>query len=324
MEATVVIPTYNGRERLLRALAGLAAQTRPADAVIVVDNGSSDGTAEALASDFPWVRVDRLDRNHGFGRAINHAALRVPGEGALVLVNNDTVCRPDFLERLLAPFSRPEVGMVAGVLVQAEDDELVDSAGLELDATLGSFDYGWHAPVARLAGAEPPVGPCGGAAAYRLPAFRELGGFDETLFAYWEDVDLALRLRAAGWACALAADARATHAKSATLGAVSPMQRRLDAFGRGYLLAKYRVVRTRPWRWPQVAVRDWPSLAYSLLVRREGAPIRARARGLSAGLARAAPTGGPPVHLATVSVREMLRRQWRFGRSTGDLPAYLR
>ena len=194
MKAWVVIPTLNGRERLLKTLASLEQQSVRAS-VVVVDNGSNDGTAEAVAERHPTVRVVRNERNLGFGAAINRAALELEG-GILVLVNNDVVCEPAFLERITAPFADESVGMAAGVLLQAKAPELIDSAGIELDTTLGSWDYLWNAPVEALAGAHDPVGPCGGAAAYRLPVFQELGGFDEVLFAYWEDVELALRFRA--------------------------------------------------------------------------------------------------------------------------------
>lgn len=324
MRATVVIPSYDGRDRLLATLDSLAAQTRPAT-VIVADNASTDGTAEAVAERHPGVRVARNERNLGFGRAINRVALALPGDGALVLVNNDVVCRPDFLERLLEPLAEPRVGMVAGVLVQAADPDRIDSAGIELDRGLGAYDYLWQQPTAAARGAGAPVGPCGGAAAYRLAAFRELGGFDETFFAYWEDTDLALRFRAAGWDCALAGDALAEHHHAATLGAVSPAQRRLDAFGRGYLLAKYRVPRDPATRLT-VALRDWPTLAASLLVRREVAPVRERLRGAAYGYRRPAPPGGSPTHLATIGLRAVAAKLWGFmgGRLKRDLPAYLR
>jgi GT2 family glycosyltransferase len=231
MKATVVIPTLNGRELLLRALASLRAQTRPADGVVVVDNASTDGTAKAVARDFPEVTVLRNDENLGFGRAINRAALDLDGD-ALVLVNNDVELEPEFLERILEPLREQDVGMVAGVLLLARDPGRIDSAGIELDVTLRSYDLLWNEPVERLSDGVAPVGPCGGAAAYRLDAFKEAGGFDDAFFAYWEDVDLALRLRLAGWRCVLAPGARAHHHHGATLGAASPAQRRLESFGR--------------------------------------------------------------------------------------------
>ncbi len=304
MKTWVVIPTLDGRERLLETLASLEGQTAPVD-VVVVDNASSDGTAAAVAAAHPHVRVVQNERNLGFGAAINRAALELEGD-LLVLVNNDVVCEPDFVERITSPFADPGVGMVAGVLLQATEPELVDSAGIELDTTLGSWDYLWNRPVDTLTAAGDPVGPCGGAAAYRLEAFQAVGGFDETLFAYWEDVELALRLRAAGWRCALAADARALHAHGQTLGAGSPAARRLESFGRGYVLAKYRVGRGLRRR-VQIAVLDWPVLVVHLLLRREAGPLRERLRARALGLA--APRHRAPLELATVGFGTALRRQ---------------
>lgn len=324
MKPWVVIPTLNARDLLLETLASLERQTVPVE-VLVVDNASRDGTGAAVAKRHPAVQVLRNERNLGFGAAINRAALRLDHGGdadALLLVNNDAVCEPDFVERLLEPLARPGVGMVAGVLLQAEAPGLIDSAGIELDTTLRSWDYLWNEPVSALAGARDPVGPCGGAAAYRLDVFRRLGGFDETLFAYWEDVDLALRFREAGWGCALAPGARALHEHGRTLGPSSPAARRLEAFGRGYVLAKYRVGRRRPLTRTKIALLDLPVLAVHLLVRREAGPIRARLAARAAGLRAAARR--PPFELATVSVTTALGRQARLLslRLRGGLPAH--
>jgi len=310
--ATVVIPTLNARELLRDALASLAGER-----VVVVDNASTDGTAEMVEREFPGVRLLRNAENLGFGRAVNQGAAEAEGD-VLMLVNNDVVCEPGFVARLCAPFEDERVGMAAGVLVQAAAPELIDSAGIEIDPTLRAFDYLWNQPVGELERAADPLGPCGGAAAYRLSAFREAGGFDETFFAYWEDVDLALRLRLAGWDCRLAAGARALHRHGATLGASSPAARRLEAFGRAYVLAKHRVPRG-----PRVALLDWPALLVHALVRRELAPIRERQRGLREGR-RTALAGPAPAGLATVPFQESLRRQWRAFRlrRRGELPAH--
>ena len=323
MRAVVVIPTFNARDLLADAVASIASQTVPAD-VVVVDNASTDGTADLFAAGFPRVTVVRNDENLGFGRAVNAGVAAAGDADALVLVNNDAVCAPDFVESLLARFADPAVGMVAGVLLQGDAPERIDSAGIELDTTLGSWDYLWNQPVGALGGARDPVGPCGGAAAYRLPVFRELGGFDETLFAYWEDVDLALRFREAGWRCALAVGARALHKHGQTLGAASPAARRLESFGRGYVLAKYRVGRRSPLRRAKIAVLDWPVLAVHLVVRREAAPIRERRRARSYGLRGQAHRA--PLELATVPFRTALRRQADLLRLrlSGTLPAHFR
>jgi GT2 family glycosyltransferase len=311
MVAWVVIPTFDGRDLLARALESLSSQTL-SPRVVVVDNGSTDGTAALVAERYPDVRLVRLARNLGFGRAVNHAARTLSADDgdALVLVNNDAVCEPRFVEEVCRPLQQPGVGMSAGVLLQAAAPERIDSAGIELDTTLRAYDYLWDEDVAALAGAPDPVGPCGGAAGYRFEAFRRAGGFDEAFFAYWEDVDLALRLRLAGWACALAPAARAVHHHGQTLGSSSPAQRALDAFGRGYVLGRYRAGGRRPYVRVQVALVDWPALAAHLVARREPAPLRERWRGSAAGRAR--PPLRPPLELATVSLRAALARQWTF------------
>ncbi len=320
MRATVVIPTLNARRLLAEALERLEAQTVDHD-VVVVDNASTDGTVELLADRFPRVRVVRLPENLGFGRAVNRGAAEAATE-AIVLINNDVLCEPDFLERLLAPLADEGVAMVAGVLLQHDRPELVDTAGIELDTTLRSWDALWNRPREELEHAADPVGPCGGAAAYRAAAFHAVGGFDDAFFAYWEDVDLALRLRLAGHRCVRAADARALHKHGQTLGAASPRQRQLEAFGRGYVLARYRVARHGPLTRLKIAALDWPVLVVHLLVRREVGPLRERLRGTRAGLAR--PALRAPFELATVAFREAVGRQAALLRlrARGGLPSH--
>jgi N-acetylglucosaminyl-diphospho-decaprenol L-rhamnosyltransferase len=320
--ATVVIPTRNGRDLLRDALESLERQTAE-HAVVVVDNASTDGTAGLVAERFPHVRLVRNEQNLGFGRPLNAAVASVETP-LVVLLNNDVVCEPQLVERLIEPFDDEAVAMVAGILLQHDDSHLVDTAGIEIDGTLRAWDQLWNRPVGLLADAAPPLGPSGGAAAYRTDVFRAAGGFDDAFFAYWEDVDLALRLRLAGHRCARADGARVLHKHGQTLGASSPAQRRLEAFGRGFVLARFRVGELGLLTRLQIAALDWPVLAVHLLVRRELGPIRERLRGRRAGLAR--PALRPPVELATVGFREALGRQWGqlALRLSGRLPRHLR
>lgn len=315
-----MIPTHDARSLLLDTLESLEPQTHEHD-VVVVDNASTDGTAEAVAERFPRVRVMRSAENLGFGRAVNRAVETVETP-LVVLVNNDVVCDPEFVERILEPFSNDAVGLVAGVLLQHDAPTLVDSAGIELDPTLRSWDRLWNRPASELAAGAAPVGPCGGAAAYRLAAWREAGGFDEAFFAYWEDVDLAIRLRLAGWRCVFARDARVLHKHGQTLGAASPAQRRLEAFGRGFVLARYRVGERGLLTRLQIVALDWPVLAVHLVFRGEAGPIRERRRGRREGLAR--PALRAPVELAQVPFTEAFGRQARqlSLRFAGRLPSH--
>jgi N-acetylglucosaminyl-diphospho-decaprenol L-rhamnosyltransferase len=242
----VVIPIHGRRAMTERCLAALARQTR-GHRTIVVDNASPDDSATAIADEFPQVDVLRLDANRGFAAACNAGIAHGRGE-VVVLLNNDVVTPSDFLERLAAPFAgHPRLGSVAAVLRRPES-LLIDSAGLTVDSTLAGFPRLQGQPES-AAGASHPVllGPAGAAGAYRRAALREVGCLDEQIFFYQEDVDLALRLRAAGWETALAADARAEHVGSATAGRGSAWQRLHGGLARAYMLRRYGVLRTRHW-----------------------------------------------------------------------------
>lgn len=323
MRSSVVIATFNGLARLERAIASLATQEPPADEVIVVDNASTDGTREWLREAHPDVIVVEQQENLGFGRAVNSGVEAATGD-VIVLINNDVVCEAGFLAAMLHPFSDAQVGMVAGVLLQEADPTRIDTAGLVFDRTMRTWEYLGNAPIDVLDGGVPaPAGPCGGAAAYRAEAFRGLGGFDEALFAYWEDADLAIRMGAAGWRCALATDARAVHAHGATTGAMSPRMRELDAYGRGFVVGRYGIMRRGPITAASAAVLDWPVFAVHAIARREVEPLRARRRGVRAGKQRALGVDRWPV---ARGVGEGLRAQWgaTFDRLRGRGPAHFR
>jgi len=216
MQPTVYIPNLDGAGRLRLALASLEAQTAECR-IVVADNASSDGSVEMTEAEFPEVEVVRMSRNRGFGTALNEA-IRAIGGDPLILLNNDTECEPTFVAEMVAAAERG-AEMVAGVLVQHQQPELIDSAGIQVDAhTLMAFDYLRGEPLAALDGAPAPFAPSGGAALFRREPFEAAGGFDERIFLYYEDLDLALRMRRGGARCVLAHSARARHVGSATLG----------------------------------------------------------------------------------------------------------
>jgi N-acetylglucosaminyl-diphospho-decaprenol L-rhamnosyltransferase len=240
MRPTIYIPNFNNHERLAALLGSLREQTRPAD-VVVADNASTDGTAELLRSDFPEVAVLEMGENLGFGRSLNRAIAATPGD-PILLLNNDVVCEPEFVAGLL---DRASFGaeMVAGLLVSERDPRLIDSAGVIADRTLMGFDYLNGERRETASKAPPPLGPTGGAALYRRQAFEAVGGFDERIFLYYEDLDLALRLRLRGARCELEPAVAAVHAYSATLGASSGTKYAHTGWSRGYVLRRYGIMR---------------------------------------------------------------------------------
>ena len=242
MRPAVYIPNHNGSRHLERVLRSLREQTRPAD-VVLVDNGSADDSVALVREGFPEVSVLELGRNVGFGPAINRAVREHPAD-PLILLNNDTECEPRFVEAMLDALDE-SVQMVAGVLVQERAPGLIDSAGVVADATLMGFDYLHGEPLSAAQAAPDPLGPTGGAALYRRAAFEAVGGFDERIFLYYEDLDLALRMASAGARCRLAPEARALHAYSASLGAKSGEKFARTGWSRGYMLRRYGVM-SRP------------------------------------------------------------------------------
>jgi GT2 family glycosyltransferase len=287
----VVIPALNHFELTDSCLAHLAAQTVPHH-VVVVDDGSTDSTSDSLRERWPDVQVERFESSGGFARACNRGVAAGAGE-IVVLLNNDVDCRPDFLEHLSAPFdSDPRIGGVAALMLQP-GAATIDSMGLTADVTLAAFPrlQGW--PVARAGALAPPlVCPAGAAAAYRRRAWLEVGGLDEGLFAYMEDFDLGLRLRAAGWGVAGAPAAVGIHLGSATHGHRSARQRRLGGFSRGYVLRRYRVLHGRAA--PRALLTEAVVSVGDIFTSRDVAALRGRLAGWRAagGLPpRTAPSG---------------------------------
>ena len=238
------MPVYNGWHLTERCLEHLRLQTL-SHTVIVCDNGSSDGTAKHLRTAFPEVQVVELGVNLGFAAACNRGVRAGKGD-FVVLLNNDVECSAEFLNRLVAPLRDDDsLGSVAALLLKSGEDR-IESFGLAVDPTLAGYPRLRGLPAGQAQATHPVlVGPSGAAGAYRREAWEAVGGLDEGVFSYGEDVDLALRLRGAGWSTAGAADAVSVHLGSATAGARSPSQRYQGGFARGYFLRRYGILRSR-------------------------------------------------------------------------------
>jgi N-acetylglucosaminyl-diphospho-decaprenol L-rhamnosyltransferase len=232
-----VVVTYRGAAFLGDCLRALVAEASGARLeIVVVDNGSHDGTADLLREQFPAVTAIRLPENVGYGSGNNVALRRALAAGAdyCALVNDDVELERGWLRTLLeAATLHPEAGLLCGTVL-FRDAPTVNSTGLEIDRFGRVRDRDWGVPREQLRRTDGPVaGVSGGAALVRCALLRRIGVFDPAYFAYYEDVDLCFRARRAGSICWYAAPALARHRVGATTGPGSPWQRFL--LGRGHL-----------------------------------------------------------------------------------------
>jgi GT2 family glycosyltransferase len=205
MRLSVVLVNWNSRDDTAACLASLAAQTHEDLDVIVIDNGSEDGSAAMVRERFPTVRLVCEKDNLGFAEGCNRGILASSGAW-VVLLNNDAVAEPGFARAIANAAERAPrtVGMLQALMLFQKDPASVNSTGIELTRAGGGRDRGENAPPPPIDAPEEPIFcPCGGAAAYRramLDALRlEHGYFDRRHFCYYEDMDLGWRARLAGW-----------------------------------------------------------------------------------------------------------------------------
>ena len=214
---SVVILNFNGKRYLEACLTSVLSQTFKDFEVIVVDNGSSDGSAEYLETHFPLVNVVKNKKNLGFAEGTNTGIRQARGEYILTL-NNDTQMYNRFLECLEQVMkSDKSVGMCAPKMLFY--DGRINSAGICLSRSGAAWDRGMSEPdTGQYDSQEEVFGPCAGAALYRKEMLDEIGLFDEDFFLYMEDVDLAFRGRLAGWKCIYVPDAKVHHVYGGTTG----------------------------------------------------------------------------------------------------------
>jgi GT2 family glycosyltransferase len=280
--ASVVIPNWNGAHHLPVCLDALRAQTYPHVEVILVDNGSTDGSQVLVQEQYPEVRLLALDHNLGLTGG-NNAGFRAAQGEILISLNNDTEADPRFVEALVtALVEHPEAGMAASKMLLFDQRDTLHSAGDGYGVDGIPFNRGvWQQDEGQFDEPGWVFGGCGGAVAYRRAMLDDVGLFDESFFMYCEDVDLNWRAQLAGWRCRYTPGAVLYHKLSATGGG------RIASFytGRntlwviaknypGALQRKYRsqVLRAQ-WHVTRDAIRAW-----------RGEAARARLRGQLAGL----------------------------------------
>lgn len=214
---TAVIPNYNGAGLLRACLDSVLAGTQ-VPRVIVVDNGSEDGSCTMLEEHYPQVLVMRLPANTGFCHAVNVGLHLVQTHYALLL-NNDTMVEKDAVEKLLdGARRRPECFAVQALMVSMKDPEVVDDAGDLYNALGWAFARGKGKSRAHCSRPVPVFAACAGAALYRMSVFDEIGWFDERHYCYLEDIDIGWRAQIYGYRSYLEPSAAVHHAGSATTG----------------------------------------------------------------------------------------------------------
>lgn len=229
-----MVVNWNRKELLRACLNSLKRQEGVPFEVIVVDNGSSDGSADMAERDF-GTHVIRNTENRGFCAANNQGIEVARGE-FIGLLNNDAEAEPGWLAALWrACTEAPDVGMAASKIVVWEDPGVIDKAGHLIfpdgqnrGRGSGARDRG------QFDRQEEVLWPDGCAALYRKAMLDQIGGFDEDFFAYGDDAELGLRARIAGWRCLYTPQAVVRHHRGSTLGKDS--SRRLELIERNRLL----------------------------------------------------------------------------------------
>jgi GT2 family glycosyltransferase len=216
-EVTVIIPNYNGRQLLQNCIHSLTAQTYKRFRVLVIDNGSTDGSADVTSEELD-LTVVKLGENTGFCGAVNEGVRRA-ATPYVILLNNDTEPEPEFVGALLHAIKKSRrIFSCNAMMIDYRSRDRLDNAG-DLYTALGwAYARGKGRKLSSCRKPAEIFSSCGGASIYRLDVMRDLGGLDEQHFAYLEDVDLGYRARIRGFVNRYEPKARVYHVGSATTG----------------------------------------------------------------------------------------------------------
>ena len=218
MEVTIVIPNYNGKHFMEPCLASLDKQTYKDFKLLVVDNASSDGSIPYMKEFYPEIEVIALDKNYGFSKAVN-VGIQHSKTPYVILLNNDTTVDPHYVEEMVKAIKKSKrIFSVSSKMIQMYHPDLIDSAG-DLYTLVGwGICRGAGRPVENYTEADEIFTACAGAAIYRRSAFEKIGYFDESHFAYLEDIDVGYRAKIYGYKNTYCPTALVYHVGSGTSG----------------------------------------------------------------------------------------------------------
>ena len=265
---SAVVVNWNGADYLETCLASLFAQTWPHLEIIVVDNGSSDGSLALLHARY-HARVTLIESpvNLGFAGG-NNVGIRAAKGAYVALLNNDAVAHPDWIRALVeAAEADPRIGMCASKVLVLGADGVIDSAGLLMSPDgIGRGRGRLQRDDGTYGHAEDVLIPSGCAALYRRAMLDEVGLFDEDFFAYCEDSDLGLRGRLAGWSCRYVPGAVVHHAYSRSIGPYSPFKAFQVERNRCWVLLKCfparAILASVPFTAARYALQAWGALTH--------------------------------------------------------------
>ncbi len=223
---SVVVLSFNGIDLIGRCLDSLLAQSYDRVEIIVVDNASSDGTAEVISQNYPTVRLIRSRSNMGYAGG-NNIGIRESRGDLVALLNQDTESHPAFLEEIAkaAAESCGNVGMWGPKCLYMGSPSTINSVGILVTGDLATFNRGMgELDVGQYEEPTHILGPYGAAAVYERELLRNTGLLDESYVFMQEETELALRARFAGWACEYVPKAHVHHVRSANLGIGSPVK----------------------------------------------------------------------------------------------------
>lgn len=216
-DLTVIIPNYNGQPFLEECFSSLKAQNCSLE-VVVIDNGSDDGSVGWIAKNYPEFHLIRNERNLGFAVAVNQG-IKYSNSEYIFLMNNDVVLEENCLSNLLDCVLKGEdIFAVASKMVQYNDRTKIDDAGDEYTLLGWTKKVGNGKSTDLYQDEREIFSACAGASLYRRSIFEEVGYFDENFFAYMEDVDMSYRARIHGYKCIYCPEALVYHIGSATSG----------------------------------------------------------------------------------------------------------
>jgi GT2 family glycosyltransferase len=226
---SIVIINWNGKKHLARCLPSLIAQTYRDFELIIVDNGSDDGSVAFVRQQYPTACLIENSQNQGFAGPNNQGIALARGR-YIVTLNNDTELPPGWLHALVAAAdAHPDMGAFASLIVFDDRPTMIDSAGLSVSLAGIGCQNRMGEDARRVREPEEVFGVCAAAALYRRELLDDVGLFDEDYFAYYEDVDLAWRARLRAWRAMLVPQALVYHIHSGTSGRSSPFKESLVA-----------------------------------------------------------------------------------------------